>query len=70
MALVLSGNSILHCLPWFWIAKGGAGDGRYFRPQKKSWRLRDHPPSNNRKSTPACFPNARCFRCGPAWRGC
>jgi hypothetical protein len=22
------------------------------------------------ESTPACFPNARSFRCGPAWRGC
>jgi hypothetical protein len=27
MAFVLSGISILHCLPWFWIAKGGAEDG-------------------------------------------
>jgi hypothetical protein len=33
MAFVLSGISILHCL-LFWIAKGGAEDGRYFRPQK------------------------------------
>jgi hypothetical protein len=47
MAFVLSGDSILHCLPGFWIARGRAGDGRYFQAAKDFLKA-SRPPAEQR----------------------